>query len=221
MDSKHPGNVVLYGYYRSSCSARLRIALAVKGIGYKAEFVNIKDGFHLQPDYIAINASRTVPTLYLGETKVTQSVAALELLEEAFPNSTPLLPPPSNPIGRAQVRTMVNIIADDIQPPTNMKVLKRIGKLQQDTAQWARDFMGEGFRAYEEVLTETAGTCSYGDQITLADTALVPAVWNAERYGLDLTPYPNIVKVYKHLSTLPEIKTSHWQAQPDCPEELR
>ena len=142
--STHQEEVVLHTYYRSSCSARLRIALATKNIEYKPIYVNIKDGFHLHPEYTAINASRTVPTLHLGALKITQSIAALELLEEAFPHSKHMLPPPSDPAGRAQVRALVNIIASDVQPPTNMKVLKRIGALGQDTRAVGAGLHGRG-----------------------------------------------------------------------------
>src|SRR4051812_12564484 len=132
--------LALYGYYRSSCSARLRIALALKQIRYQTVFVNIKEGSHLQDSYSHVNPCKTVPTLEVRLPKpfaIMQSVAALEYLDEAYPSSVQLLPPVSDLAGRAQVRVMVNIIANDIQPVTNMKVLQRIRSAGENAEEWA------------------------------------------------------------------------------------
>jgi len=138
-----------------------------------------------------------------------------------YPETTSLLPPSDDKAGRALVRVMVNIISNDIQPVTNMKVLKRTVALGGDMAQWARDFMTSGFEAFEAVIRSTAGTYCYGDSVTMADICLAPAVWNAERYGVDMEPFSAIRRVYQAQKDLPSFQRAHWAIQPDCPPELR
>ncbi|GAM90039.1 hypothetical protein ANO11243_080790 [Dothideomycetidae sp. 11243] len=221
MSSETPQKPVLYSYYRSSCSARLRIALALKQIEYETVFVNIKDGAHHNEDYIKVNPSVTVPTLQIAGTSITQSVAAMEYLEETHPHTGNLLPPVSDAKARALVRTLVAVVASDIQPVTNMKVLQHIGPLGIDSTQWIHKFAAQGFAAYEAIARSVAGKFSVGDVFTMADVCLVPAVWNAERFKIDMTPYPTVMRVYRSASELPAVQKGHWQNQPDCPEDLR
>ncbi|KAF2156506.1 maleylacetoacetate isomerase [Myriangium duriaei CBS 260.36] len=223
-DTQAPDSLVLYSYFRSSCSARVRIALEHKSIQHQTVFVNIKDGVHQHESYVKVNPSVTVPTLLVPGSQpwsITQSVAALEYLEEAFPETPCLLPPASDSRGRALVRTLVNIVACDIQPVTNMKVLKQVGTMGGDTNQWIHKYAAQGFAAYERLISQIAGSYSYGDAFSLADVCLAPAVWNAERYEMDMTPYPTVMRVYKAVSDMPAVRKAHWQQQPDCPAELR
>ncbi|KAI5248940.1 maleylacetoacetate isomerase [Aureobasidium subglaciale] len=202
-------SLTLYGYYRSPCSAKLRIALDLKAIEYKAIYVNLNKAEHLRDDYGSKNPSRSVPTLLVDETwGITQSMAALEDLEEAYPRSTPLLPTDTK--SRANVRTLAEIIAIDTQPLTNDTPLKRAEESGADSKQWAQAFTKRGLDAFEKVASVTAGRYSCGDDITLAD-----------KFEVSLEPYPTSCRVYAELREHVSFIRSHWQQQPDCPAELR
>lgn len=213
-------SLTLYGYYRSSCSARLRIALDLKAIEYKPVYVNLSKGEHLKDEYGARNPSRSVPTLMIDESWcIPQSVAALEYLEEAYPQTTSLLPADAK--SRADVRTLVEIIVVDTQPPTNDTPMKRAESSGADRLEWARFFTERGLKAFETVVSITAGKYCCGDKVTLADVCLVPALWNAEKFGVAVELFPTVSRVYGVLKEHPSFIKSHWQNQPDCPEELR
>ncbi|KAJ5773156.1 hypothetical protein N7457_008052 [Penicillium paradoxum] len=218
--------VTLYTYFRSSCSARLRIALHLKEIPFKSVHVNLLKGEQSTPAHLAINPSGTVPALVIQrESKsvtITQSLAALEYLAEAFPEKGPaLLPPASDPETRAIVRTLSDIISCDIQPVTNLRILKRVGPLGVDRAVWSKDLMEDGFRAYEALVKGTAGKFSVGDSITIADICLIPAAWGAQRFDVDLEQFPVTNAIVKNLELEEAVKKGHWRAQDDTPEEFR
>jgi maleylacetoacetate isomerase len=224
----------LHSYFRSSCSARLRIACNLKQIPLTYSYINLLSGDQSSAAYTKINPSKSVPTLTLHPksdtaggpangpaNSITQSLAALEYLEEAFPDRYPLLPPASNKMARAQARTLANIIACDVQPVTNLRILSRVRALGGDGAIWAKDFMTDGLLAYETIASSTAGQFSVGDQVSLADVCLVPAVWGAQRWGVDLNQMPVLMRVYENMSKLEEVDRAHWQMQEDTPEALR
>lgn len=234
MSSLSTDSFNLHTYYRSSCSARLRIALNLKSIKPTYTYINLvapidHSASHLNPAYHAINPSRSVPTLTVtspGEKApitITQSISALEFLDEAYPNTYQLLPPVSDPVARATVRTLVEIIASDTQPVTNLRILKRVRALAGEDAgaQWARELLQEGLAAYEVICAKTAGRFSVGDRVTMADCCLIPAVWGAERYGVDMEQLPTVKRVAANLAGLEEVKRAHWQRQEDTPESLR
>jgi maleylacetoacetate isomerase len=217
---------LLHTYFRSSCSARLRIALELKQIPYTCKYVNLLKGEQSSDAYDVINPSHLVPSLQplSGPDSgiiITQSIAALEYLEEKYPSRTPLLPPKSSPVGRAHVRSLVGIIACDLQPVTNLRILTRVGSLGGDKADWAKDLMAEGLRAYERLVAEKAGRFSYGDTITMADLCLVPAVWGALRFGVQMEDFPVISRIYEQLSKEEAVIKAHWKNQADTPLELR
>ncbi|PGG96669.1 maleylacetoacetate isomerase [Blastomyces parvus] len=236
----------LYSYFRSSCSARLRIALNLKQIPYTATFINLLKGEQLSPAHRALNPSASVPVLVITTTEpspdtegtsnqqpqslsISQSIAALEYLEELCTNSTnantnkttPLLPPASSLQTRARVRTLVNIIACDIQPVTNLRIQQRVKSLGADNTLWARELMEAGFAALEAQMVSCAGIYAVGDSLSLADVCLVPAVWGAQRVGVDLGVYPTVKGVFERLERLEGVRMAHWSRQPDTPEELR
>ncbi|SPO05397.1 related to maleylacetoacetate isomerase [Cephalotrichum gorgonifer] len=186
--SSENATFVLHTYFRSSCSARIRIALNLKELPYESVYVNLLSGQQSGSEYAKINPSRLVPTLQHvsagapgdstdNTVSIPQSMAILEYLDEAFPDKPSLLPPASDPVGRATVRALANIIACDTQPVTNLRILLRVTKLGGSKEDWARELMCDGFAAYERLAAGTSGRFSYGDRITLADVCLVPAVW--------------------------------------------
>lgn len=220
--------ITLYTYFRSSCSARLRIALNLKSLNYTSTYVNLLKGEQSSAEHKAINPSGTVPALVLeypnkAPITITQSLSALEYLEE-IPAGTakhPLLPPASDPETRAVVRTLAQIIGCDVQPVTNLRILKRVGELGVDRAAWSKDLIEEGFAAYERIVEKTAGRFSVGDVITIADVCLVPAAWGAERVGVDLGQFPTVKRVVEELEKEDAVKKGHWKTQEDTPVDLR
>ncbi|KAI8675718.1 hypothetical protein NCS57_00473800 [Fusarium keratoplasticum] len=215
----------LYSYFRSSCSARLRIALNIKSIKYDMVYVNLLKNEQLSDEHKALNPSASVPVLINKASKGTpfkvgQSVAALEYLEEKHPH-VPMLPPTSDPEARAMVRTLVDIVCVDIQPPTNLRIMRRVRELGGSAEDWNLQLMTQGMAAYENVAAGTAGKYSFGDEVTLADACLIPAIWNAQRFGVDLKAFPTISKIVENLKDHPAVVKAHWQNQPDTPENLR
>ncbi|KAH8885379.1 Maleylacetoacetate isomerase [Thozetella sp. PMI_491] len=219
--------LTLYTYFRSSCSARVRTAAALKGIELKYEYVNLLKNEQSAASYVSdVNPSGTVPTLvvrYADGSKaiIHQSVAILEFLEEAFPDLTPLLPPLDQPVRRAQVRDLVNILAVDVQPKTNLCVLKRLEMVGIESKAWCNEQMVPGLRAFDAVVKNSQGKHAVGDSITLADVVLAPAVEGALRWGIDLNQFPELKKVYEAFKNLPEVAQADWKHQPDTPDALR
>nr|KAF6500277.1 glutathione S-transferase zeta 1 [Molossus molossus] len=198
------GKPILYSYFRSSCSWRVRIALALKSIDYETVPVNlIKDGGQqFSKEFLALNPMK--------------QLAIIEYLEETRP--TPRLLPP-DPKKKVLVRMISDLIASGIQPVQNLSVLKQVGQENQLT--WAQKAITSGFHALEQILQSTAGKYCVGDEVSMADLCLVPQVANAERFKVDLTPYPTISRINKSLLALEAFQVSHPCRQPDTPPELR
>ncbi|XP_022360747.1 maleylacetoacetate isomerase isoform X1 [Enhydra lutris kenyoni] len=209
---------ILYSYFRSSCSWRVRIALALKSIDYETVPINlIKDqGQQFSQEFQALNPMKQVPTLKIDGITISQSLAIIEFLEETRP--TPRLLP-QDPKKRAQVRMISDTIASGIQPLQNLSILKQVGQENQLT--WAQKVIHTGFNALEQILRSTAGKYCVGDEVSMADLCLVPQVANAERFKVDLTPYPTISRINKTLLALEAFQVSHPCRQPDTPPELR
>jgi len=216
--------LTLYGYWRSSSSYRVRIALELKGLAYAYAAVHLLEGGGQQfnEDYRAKNPSAQVPTLMVsgdGEPFVlAQSVAILEFLDETFPEPALL---PTSPRDRARVRQLVEVINSGIQPIANLSVLKYLGRvMQQDEATrntWTRHWIATGFEALEALLAKTAGRFAFGDEVTLADCFIVPQVYNANRFQVDLTPYPNLRRVSAEAEALPAFQRARPEVQVDAP----
>lgn len=224
-----PYKYKLYSYYRSSCSARVRIAAHLKGITLEYAFIHLVKGEQNASGYHALNPSESVPTLIVtngqtGEeiTKIRQSVAILEYFEEARPELPRLLPPLEDPIARAGVREMVNIISNDVQPVTNLRVLNFIKPRGIEANEWQQHFMDLGFRAYDDLLKLYAGKYSVGDQVSLADCVLAPAVDGALRFGVRVEQdFPNVWRVWKNISEVEAFQQGRWNVQDDTPDDLR
>ncbi|XP_004837189.1 maleylacetoacetate isomerase [Heterocephalus glaber] len=209
---------VLYSYFRSSCSWRVRIALALKGIDYETVPINlIKDGGQqFSAEFQTLNPMKQVPALKIDGITIGQSLAIIEYLEETRP--TPQLLP-QDPKKRANVRMISDLIAGGIQPLQNLSVLKQVGTENQ--LPWAQEVISFGFNALEQILQSTAGKFCVGDEVSMADLCLVPQVANAERFKVDLKPYPIISRINKTLLALEAFQVSHPCRQPDTPAELR
>ncbi|XP_019374291.1 PREDICTED: maleylacetoacetate isomerase isoform X2 [Gavialis gangeticus] len=208
---------VLYSYFRSSCSWRVRIALALKGITYDQVPVNLlKDGGQqLTAEFQVVNPMQQVPALKIDGITLSQSLAIIEYLEETRPNPRLL---PQDQKKRAQVRMISDHIVSGIQPLQNLAILQRVGEKKLE---WAQHYITNGFQALERILKHTAGRYCVGDEVSMADLCLVPQVYNAERYKVDLAPYPTITRINKALLELEAFQVSHPTKQPDTPPELR
>lgn len=220
---------VLYSYWRSSCSYRVRIALALKGIPYKYEAVHLvkEGGKQFSEDYQKLNPMKELPSLAIDGAVLTQSTAIIEYLEETRPQPALL---PSDPKARAQVRAVCSIISNDIQPLGNLRVLKHVASLCEDPSardarkeDWARTYIGLGFSGLEKLLSGsegtgagTAGKYCVGDDVTMADCFLVPQVYNALRFKVDMAAYPTIARVHAALAEHPAFAAAHPSAQPDA-----
>lgn len=226
MASKSDMKMHLYTYFRSTSSARVRIAAHIKGIDLVYHFVSIPNGEHLSTDYEELNPNHTVPTLVVMKgkeeiTRITQSVAILEYLEELFPEHAPLIPPTRQIEARAHVRQLVQIVTADIQPPTNQRILKRVRAAGEDVEKWATEIMASGLLAFEKLAAPGAGVYSFGNTLTMADVVLAPAIENAVRYGVDIETFPTVARVYRTIRDLDAFKRGDWRHQPDTPPEFR
>ena len=226
LDSSQNPTFLLHTYYKSSCSGRLRIALNLKGLQAKYVYVNLFQGDQLSEEYKELNPSGTAPVLTQLDQDgkpisfpITQSAAALEYLEEVFPNPA-LLPPASKPLERARVRTLVNIITNDIQPFANRRVVSWVTELGSNRVEWNKYFMTRGLEAYDKIASKTAGNYSVGDEFTMADVCLLPAIYAAEKNEVELEKMPTIMRVYEALSKLDAVKEAHWSRQKDCPADM-
>jgi len=206
----------LYTYYRSSSSFRVRIALNWKGIAYQPVFVHLARGEQGRAEHLKRNPQGLVPVLEDGEALLTQSTAIIEYLEEKFPQK-PLLP--KGPAERAKVRSLVNLIACDIQPLNNLKVLKYLkdplGHTEEEVAGWYRHWIEVNFKALEARVREWGEGYCFGEAVTMADAYLVPQMWNAHRFKCDLAPFPNLVRVEEALYRLPAFDQARPENQPD------
>lgn len=215
-------DLVLYGYWRSSAAYRVRIALNLKGLAYESRPIHlVRDGGEQHaPDYQALNPQELVPCLVDGGQVFTQSMAIIEYLDETRP-MPPLLP--ADPAGRARVRALAQLLACDIHPLGNLRVLQYLGaQFQANDAVkgiWSRHWIAEGFKALEMMLAGhvATGRFCHGDTPTLADACLVPQFYNAVRWKLPLDDYPTIRRIHEACSELEAFRRATPEAQADAP----
>ncbi|XP_046849380.1 maleylacetoacetate isomerase-like [Xenia sp. Carnegie-2017] len=209
---------VLYSYFHSSCSWRVRIALAMKDVHYELIPVHLlkNGGEQFSQEYKSLNPLSILPTLQIDGHTLTQSISILEYLEETRPNP-PLLPPDA--FRRAMARQVALIIACDIQPLQNLGTLKKIG--EERKVEWGHYWIDKRFEDVEELLKKTCGKYCVGDKVTIADVCLVPQVFNANRFKVDLTKFPRISEINDRLMELDAFKVTHPYRQTDCPENLK
>lgn len=208
----------LFTYYRSTSSYRVRIALAMKNLDYAAIPVNLLGGEQLEPGYKSINPQGRVPALRLDNGRVlTQSIAIIEYLDERYPEH-PLLS--SNIELRAQQRAVASLIACDIHPLHNVSVLNRLrslGHAETEVNAWIGHWISEGFTAIEPLIGDE-GYCFDHEVPSIADVYLLPQVYAARRFNVDLTSYPRIQRVEQRALHHWAFQAAHPDAQPDKPE---
>lgn len=213
----------LYGYWRSSAAYRVRIALNLKGVSAEQLSVHlVRDGGEQhKADYIALNPQELVPTLVVDDEQdgdaLSQSLAIIEYLDELYPK-TPLLP--ASALERAHVRAMGLTIACEIHPLNNLRVLQyltqKLNVAEEAKTAWYHHWVASGFAALETQLARHSGRYCFGDKVTLADLCLVPQVYNAQRFNVDLTPYPNIMRVWAECNLLPAFADAAPERQADA-----
>lgn len=213
--------LTLYSYWRSSAAYRVRIGLNLKGLDYAIEPVHlVRDGGEQRgDDYRALNPQQLVPMLKHGDRRLTQSLAILEYLDDMFPKPALL---PADARGRARARALAQLVACDIHPLNNLRVLQYL-KREQDAAQpaidaWMQHWMHEGFHAMEAMLADSPATGAFchGDAPTIADACLVPQLYNAHRFGVSLEAYPQIARIEANCLALPAFDAARPENQPDA-----
>ncbi len=205
----------LYSYWRSTTSYRVRIALTLKGVVFDTVPVDLVAGDQRTEAYLGVNPIAGVPSLMLDDgTVLTQSMAILEWIEQAYP--TPALIP-ADPVQAAQVRAAALIMATDVHPVNNLKVvqqLKAMGHSQDEGIAWMQDWMTRGLTAFDAVIP--GGDFSFGSAPSLADICLVAQLYNAHRWGVDLTPYPRLTEIEARCLALPAFDAARPENQPDA-----
>jgi len=209
----------LYDYFRSSAAYRVRIALNLKGIGYQQCPIDLLQGDDRGTAYRTINPQGLIPALAEGDLLITQSLAICEYLEETHPEP-PLLP--GDPEQRAQIRALAQIVACDIHPLNNLRVLGYLTRdlevAEEQKMTWYRHWVSEGFRAIEGLLQrrDQSGRFCYGDHPTLAEVFLIPQLYNARRFEVDLSPFPLITGIEEQCRQIDAFLHARPELQPDA-----
>ena len=208
--------LTLHSAWRSSAAYRVRIGLNLKGLTYDIVPVNLVASEHLEPAYAALNPQRLLPTLEVDGRTLTQSLAILEWLDETAPEPRLL---PADPFDRAMVRAMAEIVACDIHPVNNLRILRTLTGLGVDEPSrdaWIQRWITDGFAALEQLVVKHGKGFAFGDAPGLADCCLIPQVYNAERFKTDLTAFPAIRAVAARCAEHSAFAEAHPNTQPDA-----
>lgn len=200
---------VLYDYWRSSASYRVRIALNLKGVEYDRVPVNLLENEQQAEDYRARNPQGFVPMLEMDGQRLTQSLAIMDYLDAAIPEPRFV---PADPADRAHVLALALTIAADIHPVNNLRILKyltRLGVAQEARDDWYRHWIAQGFDALEALAGPRAGRFLFGDAATMADVCLVPQMYNARRFEMDLAAWPTLVRADAEACALAAFAAAH------------
>ena len=211
--------IQLYSYFRSSCSWRVRIALNVLKVPYELKPINLLKNEHSSVSYLALNPLGTVPAIVTPDNSVIwQSLAIIDFLDQ----HKRLLP--KDATERARCIQITQTIVSEIQPLQNLSVTKRIEELAGEKAktEWAIHHNRSKLKIINDHLVHAGSKFCVGNDVTLADVCLVPQLYSANRFGLNLrTEFPNLFEIAKSLEQMDEFKNAHAHAQPDCPEDIR
>lgn len=209
----------LYTYFRSSAAFRVRIALQLKGLAYEPSFVHLPRGEHRKPEYAALNPQGLVPALLDEGHLLTQSLAILEYLEETHPHPSLL---PGDAAERARVRSLALLVACEIHPLNNLRVLQylvnEMRHSEEDKNAWYRHWIHDGLARFEAQLKSTQGTGRYchGDVPTIADCCLVPQIFNAQRFACDTSHAPTAIRIFEECMRLAAFQRAQPSQQPDA-----
>ncbi|WP_312128369.1 maleylacetoacetate isomerase [Brevundimonas sp.] len=208
--------MILHGYFRSTASWRVRIALGLKGQEAVQVSHHLRKGEHRSPAFLALNPQGLLPALEVDDGQVlTQSLAIIEYLDELFPEPALL---PTDPVQKAKVRAVAQIVACDIHPVQNLKVLQRLrdlGHSEDQVQEWVAKTIEEGLDAVEQLIADQSGRFAFGDTPTLADICIVPQLGNARRFGVELR-WPRIQAIEAACLELNAFKSAVPSAQPDA-----
>ena len=209
--------MILHGYWRSGTSYRTRIALNLKSLTHEQAGVDLRVGDQKSEAYLTLNPQGLVPALEIDGAVLTQSPAILEWLEETHPEP-PLLP--SDPVARAQVRAMAALVACDIHPLNNLRVLNALkrdfGADQAALDAWAGRWITAGFEALEALIARHGRGWCFGNAPTLADCCLIPQVYSARRFNTPLDAFPRILDIDARAAGHPAFRAAHPDRQPDA-----
>ena len=214
--------LILFNYFRSSTSYRVRIALHLKGLEFDYRAIHLLKAEHRSPEYLKINPQGEVPALQDGELVISQSLPILEYLDEKYPQNRIY---PTDLGQRALVRQFCENINAYMHPVCNLKILQFLetehGYDLAKKEQWIAHWQGPGFQALEELAQKHAGQYCFGDQITAADLCLIPMMFSARRFHVDLSAYKTLLRIDEACRTIDAFAKAHPLTQPDTPEELR
>jgi len=210
--------VKLYTYFRSSAAFRVRIALNLKGLPYEPVFVHLAKGEHRAAAYAKVNPQALLPTLELDDgARLTQSLAIIEYLDETHP-AKPLIP--KDVLGKARVRSLSYLIASEIHPLNNLRVLQHLkralGQNEEQINTWYRHWIADGLAKLEAELGAGRGKFCHGDAPTMADCCLVPQMYAASRFGVEATRYPRLALILENCNALSAFQHAHPSKQPDA-----
>jgi len=211
----------LYSYWRSTTSYRVRAALNLKGLAYQIVPVDLACGDQHRPDYTALNAGKAVPTLVLDDgTVLTQSMAIIGYVDTVWPDPQLI---PSDPLVRAKVMAVAHTVAMDIHPVNNLRLIGQLRSRFDATPEQAKDWMchwmAEGFNALEAMLSDE-GPFAFGDAPNVADLCITAQVYNAHRWGFDLTHFPKTARIERQCMAVPAIANAHPDKQPDAKVDI-
>lgn len=212
--------LTLYGYWRSSASYRVRIALNLKQLAYEARPIDLRTGEQFGAAFAELNPSKAVPALQTDHGVLTQSLAIIEWLEAIYPKP-PLLS--DDPLRTARIRAAAQVIACDVHPLNNLSVLTQLRSLGQDESgvhEWIQHWMARGLTSFQTLLGDSGRFC-FGDAPTLADVCLIPQLYNARRWDLDLSDLGKLTDIEARCLALPAFDAARPEVQPDAPMETK
>lgn len=208
---------VLHGYWRSGTSYRTRIALNIKGVDYRQEPVELRKDEQKSAEHLALNPQGLVPALETSDGVLTQSSAIIEWLDERFPDPSLL---PGDAAQRATIRSMAMVVACDIHPLGNLRVLKYLRhELEQELEaidHWSRTWISQGFEALETMIGRHGGRFAFGDTLTTVDCHLVPQFYSAQRVKLECSQWPKLSRAVENAMAEPPVAAAHPDNQPDA-----